>query len=54
MTIPTLDIPSPFLGIIFFHTVVKKYVKIIRLHDGLEGHIRIVLPATGTVAVFKK
>jgi hypothetical protein len=54
MAVPTLDIPSPFSRVIFLHIVVEEYVEVIWLHDGLEGNIRIVSPATGTVAVLKK
>lgn len=54
MTISTLHILAPFLRIVFFHTIVKKYVKILWLHIRPEEQLAIVLPATGTVAVFKK
>jgi hypothetical protein len=65
MTIPTLDMPSPFLSrhqitlltflrIMSFHTIVKKHIKIVGLHIRLKEHLKIILPTTGTVAIFKK
>jgi len=65
MTILALDMPSPFLSryqitlytfsrIMSFHTVVKKYLKIVWLHIRLKEHLKIILPTTGTVAIFKK
>jgi hypothetical protein len=65
MAILALDMPSPFLSrhqitfhtflrVMSFHAIVKKHIKIVWLHIRLKEHLKIILPTTGTVAIFKR